>query len=74
MSDLPPSPFKGLAAFDDSALDALLFFGREPEREAIVANVLANRLTVLFGPSGVARARSCAQGSRRGFVRSAAEP
>ncbi len=55
MSDLPSSPFKGLAAFDDSALDALLFFGREAEREAIVANVLANRLTVLFGPSGVGK-------------------
>ncbi|MDX6440913.1 MAG: hypothetical protein QOE43_642 [Gaiellaceae bacterium] len=55
MSDLPASPFKGLAPFSDSALDALLFFGREREREAIVANVLANRLTVLFGPSGVGK-------------------
>jgi WD40 repeat protein len=55
MSDLPASPFKGLAPFGDSALDALLFFGREREREAIVANVLANRLTVLFGPSGVGK-------------------
>ena len=35
------SPYKGLAAFGDSALDALLFFGREREREAMVANVLA---------------------------------
>ena len=41
--------------FGDSALDALLFFGREREREAIVANVLASRLTVLFGPSGVGK-------------------
>ena len=55
MSDLPASPFKGLAPFGDSAVDALLFFGREREREAIVANVLANRLTVLFGPSGVGK-------------------
>ena len=55
MTDLPASPFKGLAPFGDSALDALLFFGREREREAIVANVLANRLTVLFGPSGVGK-------------------
>ena len=55
MSDLPAGPYKGLAAFGDSALDALLFFGRERERETIVANVLASRLTVLFGPSGVGK-------------------
>jgi WD40 repeat protein len=52
---IPSSPFKGLAAFGDSELDALLFFGRGREREAIVANVLASRLTVLFGPSGVGK-------------------
>jgi hypothetical protein len=28
----PVSPFKGLAAFEDSELDALFFFGRERER------------------------------------------
>ena len=55
MSDLPTSPFKGLAAFGDSAVDALLFFGRGPEREAIVANLRASRLTVLYGPSGVGK-------------------
>ena len=55
MSELPSGPYKGLAAFGDSALDALLFFGRERERETIVANVLASRLTVLFGPSGVGK-------------------
>ena len=55
MSDLPSGPFKGLAPFGDSALDAMLFFGREREREAIVANVLASRLTILFGPSGVGK-------------------
>src|SRR5581483_3675136 len=35
--------------------DALLFFGRERERETVVANVLASRLTVLYGPSGVGK-------------------
>ena len=55
MTDPPRSPYKGLAAFGDSALDALLFFGREREREAIVANVLATRLTIVFGPSGVGK-------------------
>jgi hypothetical protein len=49
------SPFKGLAAFDDSEIDALLFFGRERETEEIVANLLASDLTVLYGPSGVGK-------------------
>ena len=51
----PESPFKGLASFDDSPLDAMLFFGREREREIITANLLAARLTVLYGPSGVGK-------------------
>ena len=55
MSALPASPYKGLAAFGDSPVDSLLFFGREPEREAIVANLLANRLTILYGSSGVGK-------------------
>src|SRR3954467_2138361 len=49
------SPYKGLAPFDDTELDAQLFFGRERERDLVVANVLANRLTVLYGPSGVGK-------------------
>jgi WD40 repeat protein len=52
---VPLSPYKGLAAFEDSELDALLFFGREREREVIVANLLASKLTVLYGPSGVGK-------------------
>jgi WD40 repeat protein len=52
---VPLSPYKGLAAFEDSDLDALLFFGREREREVIVANLLASKLTVLYGPSGVGK-------------------
>jgi WD40 repeat protein len=51
----PRSPFKGLSAFDDSDLDALFFFGRERERDVIVANMLASRLTVLYGESGVGK-------------------
>jgi WD40 repeat protein len=49
------SPFKGLSPFEDSELDALLFFGREREREIVVANLIASRLTVLYGPSGVGK-------------------
>jgi WD40 repeat protein len=55
MTEQPDSPYKGLAAFADSPLDALLFFGRERERETIVANTLASELTVLYGPSGVGK-------------------
>ena len=49
------SPYKGLSAFDESELDALLFFGRESETEIVAANALASRLTVLYGPSGVGK-------------------
>ena len=49
------SPYKGLVPFEDSELDALLFFGRERESGIIGENVLASRLTVLYGPSGVGK-------------------
>lgn len=52
---LPLSPYKGLTAFEDSDLDALLFFGRERESEVISANLMAARITVLYGPSGVGK-------------------
>jgi WD40 repeat protein len=55
MTAVPESPYKGLNAFDDSELDALLFFGRERETEIVVANLIASRLTVLYGPSGVGK-------------------
>ncbi|MFL5982676.1 MAG: WD40 repeat domain-containing protein, partial [Gaiellaceae bacterium] len=51
----PPSPYKGLAPFEDSDADALLFFGREHESEVIAANLVASRITVLYGPSGVGK-------------------
>jgi WD40 repeat protein len=51
----PASPYKGLAPFGDSDVDVLFFFGRDHEREVIVANMLASPLTVLYGPSGVGK-------------------
>ena len=54
-AEAPPTPYKGLAAFQDTELDALLFYGREREREVVVANLLASRLTVLYGASGVGK-------------------
>ena len=49
------APFRGLAPFGETELDALLFFGRERETEVAVANLLAARLTILYGPSGVGK-------------------
>jgi WD40 repeat protein len=49
------APYRGLAPFGDSELDALLFFGRERETEIALANLIAARLTVLYGPSGVGK-------------------
>ena len=49
------APYKGLAPFDETDTDALLFFGRERETEVVSANALAARLTVLYGPSGVGK-------------------
>ena len=61
----PISPFKGLAAFEDSELDALFFFGRERERAVLVANLLAARLTVLYGESGVGKSSLLGAGVAR---------
>jgi hypothetical protein len=52
---LPRSPYKGLTPFSDSATDAMFFFGRTRDVEIVCANVLASRLTVLYGPSGVGK-------------------
>ena len=51
----PPvdSPYKGLARYEEA--DAAYFFGRDVEAELVVANVLASRLTLLFGDSGVGK-------------------
>ena len=48
-----PSPYKGLARYEEE--DAPYFFGRIGDAELVVANVLASRLTLLFGESGVGK-------------------
>jgi CHASE2 domain-containing sensor protein len=52
--DRPP-PYRGLERFTESEDDAALFFGRDTELEVAAANLLASRLTVLYGPSGVGK-------------------
>jgi hypothetical protein len=54
------SPFKGLASFEEG--DAPLFFGRQTERRLCLANFKANRLTVLYAPSGVGKTSLLAAG------------
>jgi WD40 repeat protein len=54
-SRLPDGPYKGLASFDDSELDERFFFGRDRETEIVASNLVASRLTVLYGPSGVGK-------------------
>jgi WD40 repeat protein len=51
----PESPYKGLRPFEETSVDALLFFGRDRERELIAANLMAARFTVLYGASGVGK-------------------
>jgi WD40 repeat protein len=50
---LPPTPYKGLVPYSEE--DAPFFFGRDAECEIITANLLASRLTVLYGTTGVGK-------------------
>jgi hypothetical protein len=49
----PAGPYIGLMPYAEE--DAPLFFGREAEREIITANLIASRLTLLYGASGVGK-------------------
>ena len=47
------SPYKGLDHYQEG--DAPFFFGRDVERDLVVANLLAAPLTILYGQSGVGK-------------------
>ncbi len=49
----PKSPYIGLVPYSEK--DAPFFFGREKERDIIIENLNACRLTLLYGPSGVGK-------------------
>jgi WD40 repeat protein len=66
-------PYKGLAPYEDDELDADLFFGREREREIVTANLVASRLTVLYGASGVGKSSLLRAGVAHGLRRTARE-
>jgi tetratricopeptide (TPR) repeat protein len=51
--NLRASPYKGLVPYSEE--DAPFFFGRDQKREIITANLMASRLTLLHGPSGVGK-------------------
>jgi Novel STAND NTPase 1 len=52
-TNLPATPYRGLRPYTEA--EAAFFFGREAEEEIIAANILAARLTLLYGPSGVGK-------------------
>jgi WD40 repeat protein len=47
------SPYVGLSFYTEA--DAPLFFGRDAERQVIMGNLRASRLTLLYGTSGVGK-------------------
>ncbi len=50
---LPPQPYKGLQPYGQD--DAAIFAGRGQESMQLANRVLANRLTILYGESGVGK-------------------
>ena len=57
------SPYKGLIPYSEA--DAAFFFGRDAERDVTIANLMASRLTLLYGESGVGKSSLVRAASRR---------
>jgi WD40 repeat protein len=55
MTDPDLTPYKGLIPFQETDSDVRFFFGREREREVIEANLMASRLTIVYGEPGVGK-------------------
>ena len=47
------TPYMGLVPYGEK--DAALFFGRGEEKQVVIGNLRAARLTILYGPSGVGK-------------------
>jgi hypothetical protein len=62
MSAPAAGPYPGLNPYDET--DASFFFGRESERRIVVANMMSQPLTLLYGPSGVGKSSLLAAGVR----------
>lgn len=52
-STVPTSPYRGLAPYTED--DAAYFFGRDQARQIVEANLMSERLTVVYGESGVGK-------------------
>jgi hypothetical protein len=50
---VPETPYKGLSFYTEQ--DAPFFFGRERDTQVVTANLMASRLTLLYGESGVGK-------------------
>lgn len=53
LPDVSNAPFRGFFPFLQT--ESLYFFGRDRERQIVLANLLTRRLTLLYGPSGVGK-------------------
>jgi CHASE2 domain-containing sensor protein len=73
-SGRPTRPYPGVRPFTASDADAALFCGRDAEREIIRANLVAARLTVLYGPSGVGKTSILRAGVVHDLNRDQADP
>src|SRR5262249_37351286 len=71
--EAPPDdgPYVGLTPFTEA--DAEFFFGRERERRIVTTNLLASRLTLVYGPTGVGKSSLLRAGVERQLRVAAAE-
>src|SRR3954469_6660253 len=53
MSEERRRPYVGLRPYSEK--DAAFFFGRESERDIIISHLMASRLTILYGATGVGK-------------------
>lgn len=51
--EVRPSPYVGLRQYTE--FESPIFFGRDRDRKVIASNLVASRLTLLYGPSGVGK-------------------
>ncbi|WP_157557531.1 nSTAND1 domain-containing NTPase [Intrasporangium oryzae] len=52
-TSLSECPYRGLQPYGEE--DEEYYFGRDADRDLVIANLMASRLTVLYGPSGVGK-------------------
>jgi WD40 repeat protein len=53
LQEVPACPYMGLRSYTEA--DSDYFFARDSDRDLVVSNLMASRLTVLYGPSGVGK-------------------